>query len=180
MELKEVIEKRKSVRHFKNEEVPVDILKEMVRRAGLAPSINNSQPWKYLAVTNNEVLKDMADTVHKKIEEMFPAGENDKKKTVRETVDRFSTFFGNAPALLVVLNKPYEAVVDSILEESEFNHDDINQLRNHPNIQSIGAAVENILLSAVDLGYGACWLTGLLVAKNELSEISVTKNLLVK
>lgn len=170
MELKDAIEKRKSIRNFTDEEVPEEILRELVRRAGLAPSINNSQPWKFIAVTNGEMISNLTEAVQKKIEEMFPTDSTEEER-VKNTVSSFSSFFGNAPALIVVLNSPYKAVIDEILDDKIFTHEDINRLRNHPNVQTIGAAVENILLSAVDLGYGGCWLTGLLVAREELEQI---------
>jgi nitroreductase len=51
------------------------------------------------------------------------------------------------------------------------DHEEINKMRRFPDIQSLGAAVENLLLSAVDLGYGACWLSGLMVARYELESL---------
>jgi nitroreductase len=66
---------------------------------------------------------------------------------------------------------PYEAVIDKILSQTAYSHEELNKLRNYPDIQTVGAAIQNILLSAVDLGYGACWLTGPMVAKEELSKI---------
>jgi len=145
-------------------------LKELAERAGKAPSINNSQPWKFLAVKNKELLKQAGEIVSNKLKELFPNEGDEKSAEVRLTVEKFSTLFVDAPALIVVLNKPYEAIIDRILESS-YSHEQINTLRNHPNIQTIGAAIENILLSAVELGYGACWLTGLLVAREELENL---------
>jgi len=171
MELKEVIEKRTSVREFTGELIPIDDLKEIIRRASLAPSINNSQPWKYYVITDKEILKRMAEAVKEKINSFFPELNNEKLKSTKEAVIKFSTFFADAPALIAVASKPYEAVVDKILGESDLTHGDFNALRNHPNLQSIGASVQNILLSSVDLGYDACWLSGPLVAKEDLEKI---------
>jgi len=42
MELKAAIEARTSVRVFKDEKIRLSDIKEMVRLAGLAPSVNNS------------------------------------------------------------------------------------------------------------------------------------------
>ena len=168
MEFKEVLSKRVSIRAFKDEEVPTQVLEELVLRAGLAPSINNSQPWKFIAIKNKEILLTMSELVHKKIREMFPT---ETDENVVNTVDKFSTFFGNAPAVIAVLNKPYEAIVDSILDKTDYSHDDVNRLRNYPNVQTIGAAIEHIILSAFDLGYGSCWLTGLLIARDEIENL---------
>lgn len=163
MDVKTAIEQRHSVRKFKSTPVPVEVLRELVRRAGLAPSVNNAQPWQFIAVTNKSLIGKMAGIVHEKIHKVF---EKTGKDNVMKTVEHFSTIFENAPALIVVANTPYKAIADAAL-----NHDDINAMRQHPDIQSIGAAIENILLSAVDLGYGGCWLSGLLVAQKELEEL---------
>lgn len=162
MNLKDAIEQRHSVRKFKNDPVPVDVLKEMVRLAGLAPSVNNSQPWQFIAVTNKTKIAEMANIVHQKVQSLFAAS---AKKNVAKTIEHFSTIFENAPAVILVANEPYKAIADDI-----FDHEKINDMRRHPDIQSLGAAVEHLLLSAVDLGYGACWLSGLMVAKKELEE----------
>jgi len=164
MELLETIEKRKSVRNFLPEPVPVDSLREMVRRAGLAPSVNNYQPWKFFTITNKDLLNRMAETVSKAISEL-PANESRMAETIKSQVEWFSTFFRDAPALIAMAMEEYETILEKGVRLS---HEDINRLRNFPDIQSAGACVQTILLSAVDLGYGACWLSGPMVAREKL------------
>jgi nitroreductase len=142
----------------------------MVRLAGLAPSVNNSQPWKFIAITNRDLLKNMADAVHKAVEQCIPICDDENEKHTREQVEWFSTFFGDAPAVIAVAQCPYEAIVDNALEHSGMSHNDINALRGHPDIESIGAAIENLILAAVDMGYGACWLSGPLIARQALED----------
>lgn len=176
MELKAVIEKRASIRMFTEEPVAIDDIKEMIRRAGLAPSINNSQPWKFIAITNPDILDTMGNIVQQKVLEYFPH-ENIKEKMVAQAkVLRFSSFFMDAPLLIAVEMSPYETVIEELLKGRELNPDDVNRLRSYPNIQSIGAAVQNLILSAFDLGYGACWLSGLLIARNELEDLLEIKS----
>lgn len=175
MEFIDVVKKRTSIRKFKDDPIPLKDLKSMVKHAGMAPSVNNSQPWKFLAVTNKDKMKKMAEAVNSKIDEMMPDVKSEKLKSVKKAVEHFSTFFVDAPVIIVVLNEPYEAVVDKALEKLELSHEEIDKLRNHPNIQTIGGAVENLLLSAVNLGYGGCWLTGPLVARDELESILKVK-----
>jgi nitroreductase len=171
MELKDVIEKRASTRMFTDEKIPVEDIKEMVRRAGLAPSINNSQPWKFIAITNEEIIDQMGKIVQQKVLEYFPH-ENIKEKMVAQAkVLRFSAFFMDAPVLIAVEMSPYKTIIEELLKGRELSTENVNRLRNFPNIQSIGAAVENLILSAFDLGYGACWLSGLLIARNELEQL---------
>jgi nitroreductase len=176
MELKAVIEKRASIRMFSNEQVSTDHIKEMIRRAGLAPSINNSQPWSFTAITNHEILDKMGSIVQKKVLEYFPHENIKEKRVAQAKVLRFSSFFMDAPLLIAVEMSPYETVIEELLKGRELNPDDVNRLRSYPNIQSIGAAVQNLILSAFDLGYGACWLSGLLIARNELEELLEIKS----
>jgi nitroreductase len=171
MELKDVIEKRASIRMFTDEKVTIEDVKEMVRRAGQAPSINNSQPWKFIAITNEEIIEKMGKIVQKKVLEYFPHENIKEKMMAQAKVLRFSSFFMDAPLLIAIEMIPYQTVIEELLKGRELNKEDVNKLRNYPNIQSIGAAVENLILSAFDLGYGACWLSGLLIARNELEEI---------
>ena len=173
MELKSAIERRTSVRSFTPEAVDVSDLKEMVRRAGLAPSINNSQPWKFIAITNRKLLNEMARNVSEALGELPSNDLNDPNRTILTRVEWFSTFFENAPALLVMVMKSYESVIE---KGTSISHDEINRLRNYPDAQSAGAAIQNILLTAVELNYGACWMSAPLIARERLEKILNIKN----
>lgn len=167
MELQQTIEERRSIRSFTDEEVKTGHLKEMVRRAGLAPSVNNYQPWKFIVVKNKNLLHQMAKVVSKKIHDL-PQNRSKVSDHVKSQVEWFSTFFENAPALIALTMEGYETVLEKGVTLS---HDEINRERNYPDMQSAGACIQNILLSAVDLGYGACWLSGPMVAGKELESI---------
>jgi nitroreductase len=56
MDLLEAIDERKSIRAFKPEPVPKDVLMEILRIATRAPSSVNSQPWEFFIV-QGEALK---------------------------------------------------------------------------------------------------------------------------
>jgi nitroreductase len=49
MDIVEAIKTRKSIRAFKPDPVPQDILKEIMRLAQNAPSWANTQPWNSLS-----------------------------------------------------------------------------------------------------------------------------------
>lgn len=173
MDLKTAIENRKTIRKFTKEKIPLSDLKEMVKAAGLAPSVNNSQAWKFIAVTNPVKLQRMAQHVHQRIDSLYSNIEN-PDFGIKATVDFFSTIFENAPSLIAVATMSYDAISDR-LKNAPFHHQEINKQRNYPDIQSVGAAVQNLLLRAADLGYGTCWLSGLMVAKEELeAELEIT------
>ena len=139
----------------------------MVRRAGLAPSIDNSQAWRFIAITNHELLNHMAFAVSRSISELPVQDKDDANRSVLSRVEWFSTFFRDAPAVIAVAMHQYECALE---KGAEVSHEDYSRMSNYPEIQSAGAAVQNILLTAVELGYGACWLSAPLIAKNELQK----------
>ena len=167
MELKTVIESRTSVRQFLPDEIKVDDLKEMARLASLAPSVNNYQPWNFVAITNKDLLARMAKTIREKI---YALPENDSRFSinVKKQVEFFATFFEQAPALIAICMDSYETVLEKGVTLS---HEEINQMRNSPDLQSTGACIQNLLLAAVDMGYGACWMSAPMNASNDLEVI---------
>ena len=167
MELKQAIETRTSVRVYKNEPVPIADLKEMIRLASLAPSVANSQPWRFIIVTRKSLLEDMARKVALQLDEI-PSNDSRAAKNVKSQVEWFATFFQDAPALIAIAVESYESVLEKGVVIS---HDEINRMRNYPDIQSVGACIQNLLLSAVDLNYGACWLSAPMMAKGTLEKM---------
>ena len=53
MELEEAIKNRRSIRKYTNEDVPNELIEELIECARLAPSAKNRQPWKFLIVKNS-------------------------------------------------------------------------------------------------------------------------------
>lgn len=165
MELVQAIENRVSVRSFTAEVVGRETLREIIRRAGMAPSINNSQPWKFLIISNKEMLSKMAKKVAESLSGLPAKGEDDLNSKLMTKVEWFSTFFEDAPVLIALLMKPYTSVAE---EGTTVSHDEINRMRNYPDMQTAGAVVQNILLSAVDYGLGGCWMSAPLIAQEKL------------
>jgi nitroreductase len=52
-----------------------------------------------------------------------------------------------------------------------YSADEIKRLRPLPGLQSVAAAVQNMLLAIHALGYGSCWMTGPLVAQEAFENI---------
>ena len=164
MEFKDVIEKRASVRSFRPDPVPLEDVREMIRLAGLAPSVNNYQPWSFILVTSKKVMNSLAQMISEKIKS-YPVKNSKISANVSNQVEWYSTFFREAPALVVVVLEEYESVWEKGVTLA---HDEINRIRNYPDIQSAGACIQNLLLAAVDMGYGGCWLSGPMVAREEI------------
>jgi len=96
MELTKAIETRTSVRQFLPDAISIKDMKEICRLASLAPSVNNFQPWKFIAITNKDLLKKMADAIRNKIHEL-PENDSKYSTNVKKQVEFFATFFEDAP-----------------------------------------------------------------------------------
>ena len=60
MELKEVIEKRESIRDYEDKPIPEDKLIRVLEAARLAPSGSNRQPWKFVVVKDRQTRQKLA------------------------------------------------------------------------------------------------------------------------
>jgi nitroreductase len=57
----EAIAKRKSVRSFKDEEIPDEIISRVLEAARLAPSASNRQEWRFIVVRDQVMRKKLAE-----------------------------------------------------------------------------------------------------------------------
>jgi nitroreductase len=167
MDLVNAIESRVSIRDFSDEPVNIDDVREIIRLAGLAPSVNNYQPWKYIIITNRELLKKMAVEITREIAKM-PESSTRMAKHLKNQAAWFATFFQSAPMFIALAAQPFE----SDLERGVIiPADELDKMRNYPDLQSSGASIQNLLLAATAMGYGTCWMTGPLYARNTLQQL---------
>ena len=58
-EVERVIYKRRSIRLFKDKPVPKELLARIVEAGRFAPSSGNCQPWKFIVITNRELITEI-------------------------------------------------------------------------------------------------------------------------
>lgn len=167
MDLVKAIETRVSVRKFSDEPVDINDIREIIRLAGLAPSINNYQPWKFYIITNKDMLNKMAREIARGIAEM-PESSTRMAKHLKNQAAWFSTFFQSAPMFIALASHPFESDLDRGVK---IPTDELDKMRNYPDLQSSGASIQNLLLAATAKGYGTCWMTGPLYARETLQHI---------
>jgi nitroreductase len=81
-----------------------------------------------------------------------------------------SLFFASAPVTVAVFVEPsphVEPVALHMMGQGLARHE-AERLLGHVEIQSVGAAIQNLLLAAHALGYGACWMNVPSVARDGL------------
>ncbi|MFW9814217.1 MAG: nitroreductase family protein [Candidatus Thorarchaeota archaeon] len=52
----EIVTKRRSIRKYKDIEIPDEHIRQMIEAARLAPSTNNTQPWRFVVVKDPETI----------------------------------------------------------------------------------------------------------------------------
>jgi nitroreductase len=57
MEFFDVVQTRRSVRSFKDEPVPDEVLSKVLETVRIAPSGSNRQPWRFIIVKDETVKK---------------------------------------------------------------------------------------------------------------------------
>ena len=164
----EIVAGRRSIRKFQPVPMPVADLKEIVRAGTLAPSASNKQMWKFIAITNAALRGQMHDVVAAKMDKLADEMESHGTDKMVRSMRPYATFFNQAPCVLVVLQEPYRGRMDTALVEAGYDARTLMEKHGYGGPQSIGAAIQNILLAAHAKGYGACWMCAPLAAQDEL------------
>ncbi len=172
MDLFDAIQGRKSIRRFKQAEVPDEVIRKILDAGRLAPSANNTQPWSFRVIKDRAVLKKMAEVVREMVDRMVPYAESEKQaQRLAAYKSNYYVFFENAPVVLAVFMEAYDAGTNRLLTKMGYSPEDIQRLRPLPGLQSVSAAIENMLLACHALGYGSCWMTGPLVAQEAFEKL---------
>lgn len=103
------IKNRRSIRSYKNEDISIDIIKDILKSGLMAPSAKNNQPWRFLIVS-----QDVKTKISSKMIELV--GPNKTAEVI-----------ANVPYLILVYNSSDEyfnhlsigAAIENILLECE-------------------------------------------------------------
>jgi len=63
MELKEAIKTRRSIRHYKSDDVSDDLINKIFEFVKMSPSWANTQCWEFIVVKNKETIKKLSETM---------------------------------------------------------------------------------------------------------------------
>lgn len=133
MEFFKTLKARRSIRRFEPRPVPEDLLIQVLEAARLAPSGGNMQPWEFVIVREPENVRRVVQTTHLG----FDPGSGERQE-----------WLSAAPVLVV-------ACADLKRSASRYG-----ELGAQVAVLDTAAAVQNMLLAAVDVGLGSCWVSG--------------------
>ena len=138
----EAIAQRRSIRRFKDAPISDDTLETILNAAIQAPSGKNRQPWRFVVVKEEkraEMVRVMREGIDWAEEMGVEPGSSRWTAKVME----------HAPVTVFIFN-PYG--------EHKFGKPPWEQRWDPVGVQSAGAAIQNMLLAAQDLGLGSLWI----------------------
>lgn len=169
MDFSKLVQTRRSVRKFLPDSISRQDILEILDLAIQAPSAGNDQMWRFRVIQNGKIKNDMAEVISRKLTELADkTGASPERVT---PVIRAATLFTGAPAVIAVTTAPYRSNADSMLEAAGLSADEIDKLRVRPDLQSIGAVIQTLLLASWNKGLGTCWMCGPNIARPELEEL---------
>lgn len=142
------LKERRSIRKYSQQPIPTKILLEILEAAAWAPSAHNAQPWRFIILTKPENKLSLARAMAKPwLQDLKSDGISFKIRTTlaQTSIERFA----NAPALVLacLTMKGMLKYPNSKRQKSE------RDLA----VQSLGAAIQNLLLAAHGEQLGASW-----------------------
>ena len=140
MELQDVITSRRSIRKFDDRLVSEEIIMEGINHGIKAPSAHNRQPWKFKVLSLEEKNK-VADMLYEKTKDL-----------VGHTGPHTANIIREVPHLIMIF-------IDNSIAENR----DMDML-------SIGACIENMILSYTDNGLGTIWIGNTNIVSDEISK----------
>jgi nitroreductase len=131
---------RRSCRAYTGEQIPRDLLNQVLEAGCLAPSGMNLQQCRFIAVQSPELLESVRILIQQILADMDEEGANPMMaRAIALAKQGKHNFFYSAPTLIVVANKR----------------------ENANNLADSAAAMQNMMLMATALGLGNCWINNL-------------------
>jgi F420 biosynthesis protein FbiB-like protein len=154
-ELQSFLRSRRSIRRFKPDPVPREIIERILDTATWAPSSHNRQPWRFAVLMTRESKARLANWMGAEFERDLSADGLDPE-VVEKTVARSRERITEAPlAILACLDPTHgDDYPDSRRQEAEYLM----------GVQSVALACGQLLLAAHAEGLGGVWVCAPLFA----------------
>jgi F420 biosynthesis protein FbiB-like protein len=157
-----LISSRRSVRKFAGSAVPHQVIDRALTVATLAPSAHNAQPWRFVVI-------DKGETRGRLVEEMVQLFQADLARDglpTEEITRRLSLSRDRileAPVLILVC-----LTMEDMTRYADKRRTEAEYLMA---VQSVGAAIQNLLLVAHAEGLGSCWMCAPLFCRDTVKTI---------
>ena len=149
VELLELFLGRRSIRRFRADPVPRELLAQLLTAAIWAPSAHNRQPWRFAVMTARPTKEKLALAMGEKLRADLTA-DGAPLEVIEKDVNRSFSRISAAPALILVTL--------TMAEMDRYPDPTRQQKEWLMAVQSAAMAGQNLLLAAHALGLGACWM----------------------
>ena len=157
----EAIKVRRSIRKFAPDDVPDEMIEQMLEAARLAPSASNRQPWRFLVIRDEEVRKKLRQIC---LDQQFIEGapvvvvcfgdlERYSRKARRQRRKEFMESGVTATLAGRFADPEFIAYQETLPIPPR------EELLT-PLISNTNIAIEHLVLMATALGLGTCWVGG--------------------
>lgn len=167
MDKNDVIWKRKSCRSFERKSVKEGDLEEIIRAGQQAPSPKNSQPWRFLIIRDKTKKAKISEILKESIKKLKE--DDNKRGEIRRELDlamESAKIIEEAPTLVFIYmdTKGIEYHDDGV--QWSLRAKDVECTY----IMAIGAAIENMLLKATEMGIDSLWMGDIFYAYQDLKK----------
>jgi coenzyme F420-0:L-glutamate ligase/coenzyme F420-1:gamma-L-glutamate ligase len=161
-EFMELARTRRSSKVLGLGEVPVEMVVRAVEAGVWAANAHNSQPWFFIVVVDHEVKKRLLDEMAEQwLEDLI--GDGVPRENAVKVVEAGKERSMRASALIVACL--------SMREMETYWDSGRSRLEYIMGVQSLAAALQNILLALHSMGYGACWRCSPLFAHEAVRKV---------
>ena len=164
MDVREAIQKRRSIRRFKPDTVSDELIQQLLESARLAPSGSNTQPWRFIVIKDAETRQKLQTASYNQRH----VGQAPVIIACCADIKAFGEFPERIDELIAagaLPAKTREVFVPS-LKKGGMSAD----IKWHLLIAATGntdIAIEHMVLQAVELGLGTCWYGGLMIIRSK-------------
>ncbi len=169
--LLDLMRARRSVRRFRPETPPRDLIERLLAAAVTAPSASNKQPWRFFVVAQRAAIERLAVAVRAAVDRIARHVEPASEPAFRAYGDYF-TRFEAAPLVIAVLHRRLTVLSNLVGDRlDDADRARVEAMERDSGLEGASMALQNLLLMAPSLGLGASGMTGPLVAAHALREI---------
>jgi coenzyme F420-0:L-glutamate ligase / coenzyme F420-1:gamma-L-glutamate ligase len=145
----ELISRRRTVRALRSEPVPIELIDTLLGAAWLAPSAHNRQPWRFVVVSGESSRHALAYAMANVFRQDLEA-DGRSAPEIQKRVSASTFRLSAGPVLILACLEPgdLDQYPDATRKAAEHTM----------GVQSVAAAIENLLLAAADAGLGAGWM----------------------
>jgi nitroreductase len=164
--LRIICEKRKSVRRFSAKEVSNEDIEKIKEIAYTSPYASGRKNWELVIVRDRSIILKIAEIVRKHMDEIARRIREDFRNSFASYAENF-TFFETSPVLIVPTFRITSALSFMLTTPDE----KITQWERDNYVKSISCVAMLVLLAAESLGLGGCYMTGPLIAEEEIAKV---------